>query len=310
MSPYLSELRRSAMDKAGQQQVQKKPTSTSNIDAIIAKYKGLQPSAIASVLSFLFYSSLVVFIIFVVLMIIHYTVYPVFKFNANDTGLIPMPTATDKKAYSTKAVVSPATPIMDGGAALPDCQYSLSFDLFIPSVLSPLHLPRVILYRGTGQIATSVSAANPTIDMLIEINKYPATNFILWLHPTLNDLYFTAIVKGAKTDPNTKVSLRSRPIQNLPNNQPIRVTFVYTRLFVELYVNGKLKETMVIPPGATPIALESATGNYLFGTPLFGDGVSRNAQIANIEVWDRAITAREAEENGRPIADATLFNKV
>ena len=55
----------------------------------------------------LFYTSATLFVLFLLLTFIHYTIYPVFSFTEGDDGIISIPTASDRQKAYTGVVAAP-----------------------------------------------------------------------------------------------------------------------------------------------------------------------------------------------------------
>jgi hypothetical protein len=256
------------------------------------------PSAIASSYStgsqtfaVLYYISLTFFIIFLSLMFIHYTIYPIFSFSPNDTGLISIPTASDRQiTYKSgpAAFDKPAT-----FTKLPACSYTLGADVYLSGNFMLAQIPRVILYRDSAPVITGGTTAGLQA-------TYPNTNLIVWLDPVKNDLYVSVL---AQTDGTNTVIETSAPIENVPIRKVFRLAVVFAPNFVELYVNGKLERSMVI--NGTVLSINENNTMYSSIQP-----IQNNVMLGNLTMWPRILTAREISVNeSAPIKDALFFFK-
>jgi hypothetical protein len=100
----------------------------------------------------LFFLSMALFIIFLILVFVNYTIYPVLSFSANDSALVSIPTASDRElAYTKDTAVPTLRRDKDTGLAktvLPTCCiYTIGADLYINGGLKPISYPNVLLYR-------------------------------------------------------------------------------------------------------------------------------------------------------------------
>jgi hypothetical protein len=185
----------------------------------------------------LFAISLVVLLIFLILLFIHYTLYPIFSFSPNDGGLIPIPTASDREISYTK---SPAgSDVAANFTSVPASSYTLGADVYLTGSFMLAQIPRVILYRAMEPVTDG-----GTVDSLL--STYSETNFIVWLDPVKNDLYVSIITQG--NGGNTDIET-SEPIENVPIRKVFRLAVVFTPNFIEIYINGKMERSMVVTGG-------------------------------------------------------------
>lgn len=245
-------------------------------------------------LSVLFYSSLVLFFLFLLLTFIHYTIYPVFSFSAEDDGIISIPTASDQQKAYTKIVAEPD--MSANFVAVPNCSYTISFDTYLSGDFFVTKMPRVLLYRSN----LPVKMQSENIDATAAILKYfPSTNMVAYLDQEKNDLIVAVITSDASTA--AKKVFKLPAITNVPIRKVFRVTIVFTERFLEVYINGKLEQSMPIPQRP----MEQTPDLYFYTTPaMFGDSV----KVANMSFWPRPLRSRDVRANGEPIANDTLFS--
>lgn len=256
------------------------------------------PAAVASSYStggqtfgVLYYISLTFLVAFLILMFIHYTIYPIFSFSPNDAGLISIPTASDRQiTYNS----GPAA--FDKAATftkLPACSYTLGADVYLSGNFMLAQIPRVILYRDSAPVITggTISSLQST---------YPNTNLIVWLDPVKNDLYVSVL---AQTDGTNTVIETSEPIENVPIRKVFRLAVVFAPNFVELYINGKLERSMVI--NGTVLSINENNTIYSSVQP-----IQNNVMLGNLTMWPRVLTVREISVNeSAPIKDGLFFFK-
>lgn len=236
----------------------------------------------------LFFTSLIVFVIFLILVFINYTIYPILSFSPNDGGLIPIPTASDRKITY---IDGPAAANVSANINLPNSSYTVGADVYLSGAFMMSQVPRVILYRATAPVTTG-----GTVDSLKE--TYSQTNFIIWLDPVKNDLYVSVVTSGNTSATKLETTL---PIENVPIRKVFRLAVVFTTNFVEIYINGKLERSMAIKGNL--IAVNESTNMYSTVKP-----INQNVMLGNLTLWSRILTAREINiSESTPIKSETFF---
>jgi hypothetical protein len=264
-------------------------------DYLKGSSEGSVRSLVSDGLKFLLYAAVSALILFVILTVIHFTVYPVFSFTPGDGGFIPVPIFSDAIETAKSKPNPPETALPIQG--IPTCGYSIAFDLTIPGDFTNLQTPRVLLYRagspiGSGGVApaNSVSAtASKEVALKSYENylksSYTATNIAVWLDPALNDLYVSAMIQGDKV-------VTSDPVPNLPNNKTVRVAIVFTELFAEIYVDGRLRQTKTFKHSG--VLKDPGANASFFTTPTITGSAVASPELKRISFWSRPITAGEA----------------
>ena len=257
--------------------------------------------AARSIFQWIFMGAIVTFMIFLILAVINFTMFPVFSFSPNDLGFIPVPTVSDKQV----AYASAAAPYNVGAktiTGLTDSNYTIGVDVFLSGAFSVTTAPRVLLYRDTDTItqatADAVEVESDDATGIVQSSSfgsaYPNTNIVAWLDPIKNDLYVSVKV-GTKF-------LHTAPIQNVPVKKVFALAIVFSSSFVEVYINGKLEQSMAITglvAGAGP--------NTVLWPPT--QSAQSTVRIANLAVWPRVLTAREVRAYvSSPAATNALFN--
>jgi hypothetical protein len=242
------------------------------------------------VFGILFYVVLAAFVVFLTLMFVHFTMYPIFSFSPNDSGFIPIPTASDRQLAFK---VSPATyDVSANFIGLPPCSYTISSDVYLNGGFLVSDTPRVILYRSN----TPVTSGGTTDEL---VDTYPNTNIIMWLDPHLNDLYVSAIT----TDPLSlsRTIQTSNPIENIPIRKVFRITVVFTPQFIEIYMDGKLEQSMALLGQLVTIPDNS----YIFSVIR---PINNTIMTGNISMYPRILTAREVSANeAKPSGTSSFF---
>jgi hypothetical protein len=228
------------------------------------------------------------FVIFLVLLIIHYSITPIFSFTAGDGGAFPLANTTDGQLVWTKE-----PPLADMSAnvirILPH-SFSVQQDIYIDNELTLSNRKRVFFYRSSGPVV--VDTAQPE-DLL---SQYPESNLFMYLSPNTNDLIVTAVTKK----PNGDLVFESAPtILNVPVKQVIRLTVVFLPQVLEVYLNGKLHGTRTFR--YTPLS----TNTYFFSTP---DAFRGTVRVMNLKYWDRPLMATEVSKSSPPLTDKALYS--
>ena len=262
-------------------------------------------SATVSVSGALFFFSLIVFVIFLILIFIHYTFFPVFALSVNDPGFIPVPTSTDRElSFKKSSLATPSTrrdtdnglqtittgtpPVTLNKTSLPSCgSYTIAADVFIDGGLKPIAYPNVILYRDIADNSdTLAEAPNAVASTLHE--TYARTNILAWLDPHTNDLQITVV--AIDIGGQQRLQSLQPPIQNVPLNKYFRLAIVLADSFVEIYINGGLERSMQINGNLKQIG-DSTTSTDFY--PPITDPSIGGVKMGNMSMWPRVITSKE-----------------
>jgi len=311
MNRYLSELdgmfanlptRTKAVKEAALAEYRRQPVLTRTQQEQLAKYSpwgswlgstALTSSYNAGTQTFgvLYYISLTILVIFLILMFIHYTLYPIFSFSPNDGGIISIPTASDRQITYKSGPAAYNVPA--SFVKLPACSYTLGADIYLSGTFMLAQIPRVILYRDSEPVISGGTVGS------LE-STYANTNLIVWLDPVKNDLYVSVITQ---TDGSNTSIETSAPIENVPIRKVFRLAVIFAPNFVELYINGKLERSMVI--NGTVLSINESNEIYSSIQPM-----QNNVMLGNLTMWPRILTAREITVNeSAPIKDGLFFFK-
>jgi hypothetical protein len=258
--------------------------------SLIPSFAGL-----ASIMPMMFYFSLTAFILFLILVFMHFTITPVFSFSPNDSGFIPVPTVSDQQVAFTK---NPATPDVSGNfTGIPVCSYTIGADVYLSGNFFSSSIPRVLLYRSIkGSVSPPITDTSSNL-----LKTFPDTNIILWLDSMKNDLYVSVVTSTDGTAATARLQT-SKAVQNIPVKNVFRVTVVFTQQFVEIYINGKLEETMAMK--SPPVTVATNASFY----PVI-KSIGPNVLISNLSLWPRVLTSREVAAYGSPISNNAFFSK-
>jgi hypothetical protein len=191
----------------------------------------------------------------VILLIVHYTIRPVFKVKDAGPGMIPVPTVGRDSTglYWTKSAgsLTSANTIL-GGTDEGTRNYSLTVDILIkdPNVASLSDRP---IFSRSDAAFTPAAVAAEGVSIVQQIGNY---NLAMYLDKATNDLIVSTMSAGEEN-----VFFENVIIENIPVKAPFRVGVVMGDKYMEVYYNGKLHSTRQlagIPLAVTPV-LPAAT---------------------------------------------------
>jgi hypothetical protein len=236
----------------------------------------------------LFSFAMALFIIFLVLLIIHYSIMPIFSFTAGDGGVFPLANTTDGQLVWTKA--PPLADISGNVNRILPYGFTIQQDIYMDNELNLSNRKRVFFYRSVDPVVVDPSQPE---DLL---TQYPTSNLFMYLSPNTNDLIVTAVTKK----PNNDLVFESAPTMlNVPTKEVIRLTVVFLPELLEVYLNGKLHGTKTFR--YTPMTSDT----YFYSTP---DAFRGTVRAMNFKYWDRALSAVEVSKSSPPLTDKALFS--
>lgn len=258
----------------------------------------------------LFAGSLIALIIFIILLIYHYSVKPILPFlPANQSSSYEsLPTYQSQTLYGANPVPSNTalnfTSITDFNFE----EFTISFDVFLNGGYKSTSVPRVLLYFSDAPLlipsnnfkeykVDSVdipSMLNGTqTDILTVFNK---TNFIVYMDPVKNDLKVGIITNNGSTH-----TLELLPtINNVPINEPFQITIIKTHNFVEVYKNKLLITTYKI---INDKFIMNTNSKLYSPISFIGDTI----KIGNIQYFNAVITSSQVRSLTLPIKDKNFF---
>lgn len=232
-------------------------------------------------------AAIILLVTFAVLLIIHYTITPIFKFKFGDKGYIRIQDTNDGELVWTKGP-APSDVAADFKNLL-SCGYTLQQDLFIKPATSVSKVTRVFLYRANNPMSVDM---NPTTEDLI--TQYANSNILMYLSPDTNDLTVSVI-----TGTNDTYRIESAPtILNVPVGKVFRLTVVLEPKLLEIYLNGRLFGSKVLKQ--TPRDMNT---NF-YAAP---EGIRNTVTSMNLQYWNRILTASEIADAPPALADPNLF---
>jgi hypothetical protein len=252
--------------------------------------------AAVSMFGVLYYGSLIILVVFLILVFVNFTVYPIFALTPNDPGIILISGTSDRELAYTLNDGNPPVPANARNkkitrTTLPSCSYTIGADVYINDTIKTTY-PLPIFYRDMSPVS-STDAALAT-EMLSD--TYQNTDIIVWTDPDTKEIQVTLVTISAIDGSIIEKSMDT-PIQPIIK-KTFRLTIVFADSFAEVYINGALRSTI-----NTANSLKSIPETDFYPpvvTPDIG-GVS----IANMAMWPRLLTSKEirAYEAG-PMGDA------
>ena len=237
---------------------------------------------------YLFYLSVVAFVLFIFLVILHFMGIKIFSFGTMDSGgVLSVPTPDPQQvAFKT----SPITPDLSCNFLdVYSTNYTVTMDVYNKGDFYTTMMPRVLLYRANKPVVL-----DPTKKVTDLASIYPSSNLIVYMDPMLNDLYI-AIVDTAGTMTTHKV------VENTRLREPFRISIVFSQSYVEVYVKGNLEK--MIPLTVKP---KTTTGEaYFFGPPTI---VNQNIKVANIMYYPYILSAKNIHSVGSTVSAKTIFS--
>lgn len=226
-------------------------------------------------------------IIFLVLIIVHYTITPIFTFKFGDKGLFSLAETNDGQLVWKSGPVPASQPA--GIKKLIPNGFTLQQDIVVKPSTSTGKVTRVFSYRASQPVSVNM---NPNTEDLI--TQYGETNLLMYIAPDTNDLTVSVITGNADS-----YRIESAPTMlNVPVGQPFRITVVLMFNVLEVYLNGKLFGTKTL------IQKPRGSSADFYGPP---NGIRETVTTMNLVYWDRPLTSGEIANAPPPFPSTSLF---
>jgi len=253
-------------------------------------------------LQVLFYLFMYAFILFLILVLVHFAITPVFKFTPGAKGLIGVPASADDKVYwkdKKQPLSEDRVPLESDSIVSYDFinKFSFSVDLYVRKIAETNANARVILYKthryGNDLTTPSNSplVAGPSPTDALETYMKGKSSMYMYLTDT-NDLGVTFFCGGEGKPYSIK------QITNIPFYTPFRVTCVVEDKTFTVYINGKQTFQRIVP---SAITLNSFGGlisvnQRFYAPPAWADSPTKTIFLQNFHIWPRAITYAEVQQ--------------
>jgi len=270
------------------------------------------PEAGSYFLKVLFFIFMYGFIIFLVLVVVHFTIRPIFSFSPGAPGIISIPgNSTDIIYWNKKVQPAPSSmiPMPNDGLAAYDFvnNFTFSVDLFVGNLTNTGSTTRLILYKTFQPTANAppLAPAPAPVDSIDNFISYMSENssMIMYLTDT-NDLTVTFFSGVNATNYSCPY------IQNVPLFTPFRITVVVEDSLFSVYLNGKQTFQRITP---SKISVNSSIPNnssqqVFFSAPGWANQPTQTIFLQNMHLWNRAITYSEVANASPALALASEFN--
>lgn len=239
-----------------------------------------------NVSGYLFYIIIALIAVLIILVLIHYTITPIFRFQPGDNGVIGVPGSDDSKRYWE----DPARILM-----IPDpfqsksAEWSMGLSISIDDPTRNTGTPRILFYRGGELVENYVYDPSHTILNMFKADKLP--NLVIYLDKLNNDLYVSTISKNAT--PNSPISLETVLVPNFPVRRTVRLGVGVHSRFLEVYVNGQLYKSRTYVNSS----IQHNVGNIYPPDITTAENVAR---VRYLRLWQRTLSAYEFRQDGNP----------
>ena len=252
----------------------------------------------SGIIQYIFYFFVLVCILLLFLLVIHYTITPIFITSPGGKGIVSIPGTDDSKLFwqvstNTKTPTSliPITDI-DSGIGQLSQGYSFMVDIQVDNPTANTGAPRILLSRG--DVPTDPLKLSPSWDSkkdtILRFN--PNFNVCVSLDSLTNDL----LIQIQTTNPKTPSipNIESVTIPNIPVGKAVRIGIMMSSNLVEVYINGYLIDSKVL---MNPLREQYGS----FQPPL--DAISSNtARVSNLRIWRRMLGVSEFRSYGTAIS--------
>lgn len=290
-------------------------------------------SALGSATKYIIYALIAVLIILLVLVLVHYTITPIFNFGDNPDALISITSADWRKDWNEKDVVYNDMKSKD---TVQQTKYSIVFDTQVDNTIPSNQTKNkyVILYKTTAGIAaqnvlnaTGVTGSTAPVDPVQvtcatpsgsgsgsqgtpattgsgSIIVQPLTDFAFLennIVPLGGDPCLFVVYDALASNLQVMLVVRDSngdlnfksAFVEITPRTPYRIGIVVSDNLMELYVNGKFA-TSTAYPGKT---LTGGNTDVLFSTPA---KFNQNVSVRNLFTMNRVVSSGEIRQLGGP----------
>jgi len=237
-------------------------------------------------LQYLFYLIIILIVGLFILILVNYTLYPIFRTRPGDKGIIGLPGSDDSKLFwqdvdKLGPVKETDTPL---GGLFQD--WSMLLDIQVDNPTANTNYPRILFTRGA--ILNEPKGTFSDTDTILTIN--PNFNICIWLERMTNDLNISIQTTEGTTTGVVQPYLESVTIPNIPVGNCVRIGVMLGSHVLEVYVNGYLAKTKTYTKSvrASVGPLQPPASNILGST----------ARVMNLRVWPRPLSPSEFRSYG------------
>jgi hypothetical protein len=246
----------------------------------------------SGVLQYIYYFLAFTLLVVLLLVLIHFTIKPIFRTRPGAPGYISMPGSDDSEVFWKK--INEIVTLQDIDTPLQSKfqNYSVIFDINIDNPTSNTDYPRILFTRGE----MLPKPTQPYTDRDTILSIAPNFNLILYLDRLTNDLNIavqTSMSSGAQSGA-VQVLVENITIENLPVRKPIRIGIMVGNGVLEVYLNGYLARTKTFNNPMRAIMGPVQPPNDAI--------LSSTARVRNLRMWGRPLSAAEFRAYNGPEA--------
>ena len=226
-------------------------------------------------------------VLFIILLIVHYTLYPIFQLQAGGPGFIRIPFMQSQQVFWDKGSFEDISGTCKVNMPNQTFNWSMSLDISIKNPVltvqdtqgtNPKSLFRLLFNRG-GEVKANPTFSDGSIGDIFNnedgANKY---NLAIGLLRDTNDLYVST---------NTDLGEQGVLLPNVPTQTPFRIGVVVMPTYLEVYFNGKLSKTLKLAAQITNIPSNSSP---LLMQALKGNTTNQIARLGNLITWNQVVS--------------------
>jgi hypothetical protein len=255
----------------------------------------------------IFILSVVGFVVFLVLLYVHYYITPIFflAFLPRKETISPPDSMINSQTRSMNSESKAAPEKNDDILSFDKItnfkyeDFTISFDVFLNGQHKTTDSPRVLMYFANNPLNSTFNSL-PEDSSLVDASHFSGTNFIVYADPVINDLNVGIVTK--KTTTASRVLELAATIKNIPINQPFQITLVVGKTFIEVYKDKRLVKTYRYQ-GALDTG--SATSNKLY-SPLTNI-VGNTIKIGNVQYFDAPIRSDQVRVATNTLKPKSFF---
>lgn len=255
-------------------------------------------------------ASLVALVIFVSLLIYHYSVKPILPFlpsSQNQTQALP--SYQVQTLYGNAPAPNNTALNFSSITNFNSNEFTLSFDVFLSNMYKSTVVPRVLLYFAIDRPVNITSNSfkeykedKVDVPQVMDSTKtdiltiFDSTNIIVYMDPVKNDLKV-----GVVTLDGAIKKLELLPtINNVPINQPFQITIIKSQKFIEVYKNKLLINTYKLKKNSVVVPVNAKLYSSI---SFIGDTI----KIGNIQYFNNVITSSQVRSVTNDLKDKTFF---
>jgi hypothetical protein len=245
----------------------------------------------SGVVQYVYYFIGITLIVLLLLVLVNYTITPIFRTRPGGKGVIPLPGTDDSSVFWKNSSAIQVLPDMNTPIKSKFQLYSFMLDIQVDDPTAMTQMPRVLFSRGG--LITAPAQSYSSTDTILVLN--PSFNTIVYLDHLTNDLHVSLqTLQTVGTQSQTLVE--SITVPNIPVRKAIRLGVMVGDRVLEVYVNGYLVRSKAF---TNPV--RAISGDI---QPPTDELLSRVARVANLRLWNRPLSPSEFRAYG----SATSFD--